>query len=293
MPSCVKIQNHANLLKKVKDKTGLTWIELSQKLDIHPRTIYYYLKNSKSISFYVFKKLCSLANINYKKFKYTLINHPNEEKTIFFPKLNKKLSEILGALAGDGHLHLKPYEFSLVGDGILDYPYLNHHISPLLIDQFKTKPTLSQLPNKALKLRIYSKKLVFFINTHYFHPIGKKKNKLHIPPCILSNYSFLKCYIRGLFDTDGSFYGRRKNEPVIEIISKDDTHILEIQHALSQLDFSFGRSGKNLSLYNKHQIHNFFKEIRPHNLKHLIKYHLYQATGKIIKTQELRNIMHR
>ena len=110
------------------------------------------------------------------------------------------------------------------------------------------------------------------MNKEYGIPIGKKKGQLHIPLQLQKNEGFLKSYLRGLFDTDGSLYFRRKSGKVISIISRDHSFLKEVKNALKQLNFSPSLSGKNLYIYNQEEINKFFSEIKPANSKHMKKY---------------------
>ena len=106
-------------------------------------------------------------------------------------------------------------------------------------------------------------------------PKGNKIGKLKIPLQVLKSRVLLRSYIRGLFDTDGSFYIRRKKDPVIEITSIDNNFLKEIQNALILLGFNARISKNKTFIYNKKDINLFFNKIHPANKKHLKRYQNY------------------
>lgn len=93
----------------------------------------------------------------------------------------------------------------------------------------------------------------------------------------LKNRRFIPSYIRGLFDADGSFYIRRKKDPVIEIISGNARFIIEISRLLKDLGFNPYNDHRRVVLCRKEEIDKFFKVIRPRNLKHINRYKIYKA----------------
>jgi hypothetical protein len=124
----------------------------------------------------------------------------------------------------------------------------------------------------VIRVNVYSKDLSKFLTTKYFLPIGKKKGRLHIPPI---PPSCLYPYIRGLFDTDGSFYERGSGRAVVNICSLDAAFLQEVAEVLRALGFQVCISGKDLYIYRREHVKKFFEEIRPSNPKHIRKYRAY------------------
>ncbi len=189
------------------------------------------------------------------------------------PPLNKELAEIFGILNGDGHLSRINYEISVIGNVKTDidyFKYLKKKFEKAFGRGFKIEKFESYI-----KLRAYSVNLVNWLHNYHHLPKGKKKGNLSISNKILNNRSLLVPYFRGLFDTDGTFYIRRGNEPVIEISSADKKYLQQIRKGISSLGFNVGIGEKMIFIYNKKQIEKFFKIIKPANSKHLKKYRLY------------------
>ena len=215
-----------------------------------------YLSGRYNIPKKIFLKLEKIADTKIENYEE---NYQNKymEKKIIQPKMNSFLSEIFGVLNGDGHLDFKNNEISVVGS-VLEKDYFNY-IKKLFENSFNLKFKIIQ-QNTKLKLRVYSKKLSKLLNEKYNIPKGNKIGKLRIPEQVYSSKKWLASYIRGLFDTDGTFYIRRKNDPVIEISSADGVYLKEICNVLILLGFSAKNYKKHISLYKKEDIEEFFKK---------------------------------
>ena len=85
----------------------------------------------------------------------------------------------------------------------------------------------------------------------------------------------MKAYLRGLFDTDGTIYVRRKKEPVIEISSADKNYLKEIKDKLLVLGFKAGIGKYRVFMYNREDIKRFFTEVKPANPQYLKRYQKY------------------
>lgn len=257
-------------MQLVKSKTKLTWESLAHSLFISRSMIFFYLDGHSKIPKASYEKLCKLSGL--KPVKEDCIEIKNKTEEIIFPKLDARIAEFIGILAGDGHLSSINYEVSVVCHKFDDNEYVTNHVTTFFqLFGLNSKVTYSKL-NNAIKCRVYSKALCAYLRSRFLIPIGKKKGNLKIPAVIRKKNSLLKSYIRGLFDTDGSIYLRRKKSMVVSIVSKDPEFLDEVKGALIQLDFSPSVSGKNLYIYSQDQIRRFFKEVKPANKKHLDKF---------------------
>lgn len=233
-------------------------------------------------------KLCKLAKIK-TNHNIGLVDIKNKEIRIKKPVLSNKLAEFLGALAGDGHMNVITCEVSISMDKDLDGNY-SDYIIKLYKELFNinARKYVQEGYNKV-KCFVYSKGLVEFLSKEYDVPIGKKKGKLHIPKKVKENRGLLKSYIRGVFDTDGSFHRHHKKDSMLGIISMDPTFIEELKVALERLHFTTSLKNKNLHVYRKEEIERFFKEIKPSNKKHIGKYIYYKKYRRVPLTKELIN----
>ena len=259
-----------NLFKKAKEKVS-TYPHLSKELGVTRDMIFKYKRGDCLIPQITFDKLVKISSFNPKKFD-IIVMEKYLKKCINKPILDQNLAEVLGVLNGDGHLSKINHEVSVTGNlGDTNYfLYLKKKFEEL----FKMKFNIEKF-NHYLKLRGYSKELIDFLTKEFELPKGRKMGKLGIPKEIFSDKNLLANYFRGLFDTDGTFYIRRKKDPVVEISSGDHVYLEQIKGGLKFIDFEFGIRKKNVYLYKKEDIKRFFEVIKPANPKHLKKFNLY------------------
>ncbi len=285
-----KNDKQKKFMKEVKTKSKITWRELAEIYKISKRSLYLYQANKVLIPFELYLKFCVYIKIDKNKYQLTTKQINNKQKIFLKPKESKVFAEFLGALNGDGHLDPQTYELCIVSEKVLDEFYISKRVPYLIEKLFGLKSSI-YIQDNLIKARIYSKGVINFLNKEYEIPLGKKLEKLKIPKFIFKNKKLQENYLRGLFDTDGTFYGRRNNEPVLGYTSLNPDYLNSVKDLLKIKGFNFGITGKDLYLYNRKQIDLFFKRIKPQNKKHLIKYNLFKKKGKILKTSELRNYM--
>ena len=273
-------------LKSIKSKTKYSWRRLAGVLNVNRSMLYFYLNESSKLSLDRYIKLCDLAKIRPKNIE--TIEIKNKQVTINIPSLSNLLAEFVGALAGDGHVNDVTYEVSISMDKDLDNQYSDHII--YLFTTLFNMTTRKFVQKNKVKCYVYSKSLVYYLSETFLIPIGKKKGKLHIPQQIKNNNTLLNSYIRGVFDTDGSFHRHHKNSAMLGFCSRDETFLKELQTALRKFKFNTYLNGKNLYIYRKDQIDKFFKEIAPSNQKHTSKYESYIKNGFVPLTKD---ILHR
>ena len=273
MPVFIKLKekDRIMLFYYVKKNINSSWESFYPSLNISRPMFFNYLSGKYDIPKNIFLRLKKKSGIKINKYneiskkKYSL-------KRIKTPKENAYLTEIFGILNGDGHLSFINYEICVVGN-LLEKSYFNY-LKKLFENTFNLKFTINEYPT-CLKLRTYSKHLFNLLNKKYGLPRGNKIGKLKIPKQVFAHKKWLISYIRGLFDTDGSFYIRRKKDPVIEISSADSQFLNEIKETLSFLNFNVSKGVNRVFIYRKEDIKNFFNIIKPANSKHLKKFSMY------------------
>jgi DNA-binding transcriptional regulator WhiA len=153
-------------------------------------------------------------------------------------EITKELSELIGIIIGDGNIHYnqKTRKYYIEITGNLNERKFFAHISNL----FKiliNKPGNIRI-NRGLRLRVYNKEFVeFLIYNLELHYNKGKCYSVEIPNKIYKNNNYVSSCLRGIFDTDGSYFladkGYRKDYPCIEIstcsanLSKQIIKILE------------------------------------------------------------------
>jgi len=288
MPTCIvlSLSDKQKLLDLARAKSEGSWTELASRLGCSKSLVFAYTQKTK-ISRRNFFRLCELAGLVSTEFEYTTINVKNEPRIVTLPKaLNLRLSELLGILAGDGHVSTLKYQIHICGHKRLDREYIIGHVVPLVTSLFGTFPFIRE--NKAtVYCRFYSKLAVLFLSSRFGIPLGKKKGRLRIPVAIRSRRSLLIAYLRGLFDTDGSIYRHHKHSLALDITSVSPNFRKDVLAALMRLGFHPVNNGKNIQLYHQSEIHRFFALVKPANDKHLIKYRTYSSLGYLPRASEI------
>lgn len=266
-------KERTNLFYSVRNKLNTSFNKLYPKFNISRPMFFNYLSGKYDIPKNLFLKLEEISGLRIENFK-EFEKEKYMEKQVEEPTLDRSLAEVLGILNGDGHISAINNEICVVISN-LEKDYLRY-TKNLFESSLKLNFRIFGQDTKV-KLRTNSKKMAGILHNKYGLPKGKKLGKLKIPKKILKSKYLLIHYLRGLFDTDGSFFIRRKKDPVIEISSADSNFLKQIKEALNSLGFKAGMSGKHVYLYNKEHIDNFFKIIKPANSKHLKKYALYSS----------------
>lgn len=279
MPNFVNLEpkNRIRLFNALKKEIGIPWREFYPKFKISKGSFFNYLSGRGEIPEELSNQWSSLARINLED-KEIIFKPSYKKKIIPYFKLDNNLAEILGILNGDGHVSKFKYEVCVVGS-ILERDYYNY-LKNLFENKFNVGFTLREEGTK-FKLRIYSKDLSNRLIASYGLPKGNKIGKLKIYPKLWKSRNMLKSYIKGLYDTDGCFHIRRKNDPVISITSADRLFLQEVIKALNYLGYNTAKGNQRVFIYRKEDVNKFFKEIEPSNSKHLKKYGKYFEQASI------------
>ncbi len=279
MPIFIKLKSsdRAKLFYTLKNKLNKSWESIYPEFGISRSMFFHYLSGRYYIPEDKFSQLQKISGLN--------IEHPQKinlekysPKKVIKPKMNSELAEIFGVINGDGHIDKECREICVVGNA-LESDYFDY-LKGLFERNFNLKFTIFKMRPTTLKLRVYSKGLAEILVKSYGFPFGHKTGKLSIPKKVFKSKKWLSAYIRGLFDTDGTIYKRRKKDMVIEIISVDKNYLNQVKDALSMLNFKAGISGKNLYIYDQEDIRRFFDVVKPANSKHLKRFSLYSKTRR-------------
>ena len=280
------------VLLELKNKLNVTWNEMANLLEVNRSMVFFYLRESSKLPIERIWLLNKKKGLDMTPFKYLNTKELPAVglKPINEPDLDENLSEFLGILAGDGCVCETGHETSVTCGLAVDHEYVTGRVQELFIQLFKVQPTIAMEGTK-IRCRLYSKKLKQFLSEKCDFPIGNRKNRTSIPKKISEKPKLLRCYLRGLFDTDGSFHRRRKNAGVVEYISCSPKFLEQIQDSLKSLGFSASLSGKSVYIYNQKQVDVFFKTIKPKNLKHITKYRIFKETGQVPIHREIIELM--
>ncbi len=150
---------------------------------------------------------------------------------------------------------------------------LVEHYRSLVKNLFnRERKVRERFENNVIEFVFGHKILLKYLNKNLSFPIGKKEN-LSIHSSILSlGFEKVKYVLRGIFDTDGSFYLRRNRKgipsyPIISIHMNEPLLIKQIGNILENEDFKIGycNNGKMIRLLGRKQLNRWLNEIGSSN----------------------------
>ena len=205
-------------------------------------------------------------------------------KAIKKPKLSIDLSEFIGIALGDGGI--TEHQVVITFNKKTDLKYAGY-IRKLIKKLFLISSTmrLNHFDN-AGSITASSKNLVEFLKEKGLKRGNKLKNKIDIPRWILDNKNYGASCLRGLVDTDGSFYQHRHRRAVKYYVyftmcftNYSRPLLNSAYNILRSLRISCVRSGNHIYIYKREEIDRYFKIIGTSNPKHLEKYKKYSVTS--------------
>lgn len=192
-------------------------------------------------------------------------------------------AEFLGVLFGDGYV--SRYQTGITLDSKTDREYAEY-LKSAIEKNFDISVTMRFRKNaRALDLIISS---VSFCGQmiRLGMPLGSKlANGIRIPSWILRSEPYLKAFIRGLFDTDGTIYLERKSIKGKEyrylgmaITSASPNFLYDIASALKSLGLSPTNTVRQKSVFLRRQkdVDNYFLEVSSNNSKHSVRYQKFK-----------------
>ena len=212
-----------------------------------------------------------------------------EQKEFDINLTSPQFLEFYGALLGDGWLskfNVKNKITSLMGISghiVLDKKY-HLYLQNISKEIFNRKGYIKEKPKyNARELQIGHKGLIDFLNKQLNFPIGPKKD-LKISSKIMSlDFNYTKYVIRGIFDTDGSFFLDKtpvgRPYPTISICMRAPFLIRQLKEILSKENFKpiTYHNGEELKLKGSIQLRNWMSKIGSSNPKHLDKINAHVA----------------
>lgn len=130
-----------------------------------------------------------------------------QPKEIHTPKISKELAELIGIILGDGSI--TKYHVAVTLNSIDDFEYSRYVVS-LFEKIFKVQPKVYVRKQiKALDIVVARVNLVTFLIERGLVPGHKVRNQVSIPKWIMENSDYARACVRGLVDTDGTFFRHR------------------------------------------------------------------------------------
>jgi hypothetical protein len=204
-------------------------------------------------------------------------------KEIKYPKKCIELAEFFGIILGDGGLPGN-HQLTIAFNNKTDQEY-SLYLKKLLKQLFSIDCHVHyRKNNNGADIVVNSSNLVDFLLKKGLSVGNKVKNQVGIPIWIHRNLEYQKACLRGLMDTDGSFYSHKYisggkeykylklcftncSKPILNFVFK----------ILKDLDYKVYLDGNHVSIYSRDGVKRYFTEIGAHNQKHLNKFKEYLA----------------
>lgn len=206
---------------------------------------------------------------------------------------NKEFLEFYGRLLGDGWISIftnnykgkyrKSWWVAMCGHIKKDKEFLLE-TKEKMYNLFDRRAYVKYKPkSNAMEIIIGHKELLYFLNKELGFPIGKKIN-LKISDKFCGDWINMKYIIKGIFDTDGSFYldktASGNDYPCISIEMKAPILIKQLYNALISKEFKVTHKQKEgeisrITLKGSKQIKKWMNEVGSSNSRHLNKINQY------------------
>lgn len=210
--------------------------------------------------------------------------------------LDENVAEIIGIHVGDGSLSLDKrknritYRALYSGHPTNDRAYFKEYLANLWLSVFD-KPLKIKRASDGTIRAVCNSKNIFYTLSRLGMPIGPKKG-IVVPLWVVSNEEFYVPFLRGLFDSDGSFFLRKKHKkyyyyPSLKISSKSRKLINDVYDMLVKLGFKCCKSTFSNKRYGKKSeisevylngsdsVGRWFKEIGSSNPRTLVRWKKY------------------
>lgn len=194
----------------------------------------------------------------------------NRRSDLVLPERSEKLAEFLGIMLGDGAL--SKYQ-ATVCLGNKEYHYVLY-VQCLISNLFRTKAHISRKKHGYHTVYIGSTQL-----TSWLREQGLVSNKVvaqvNVPTWVMEKDEYMRGFVRGFFDTDGSVY-RLRFGIQISITNCSLPLLQALQFMLRQLKYSVSEvSAYRIYVTRRKDVRRFFSEIRPMNKKHLERFDIF------------------
>jgi len=185
-----------------------------------------------------------------------------------YPPLERdgNLAELIGVVLGDGHIGKFPRTESLTISSNSNNKGFIKRYTKLLKEMFDTKPSIGQhgRAKNCTRIRVYQKEISKRLDIAF----GVRKNKnFKIPKWISENKEYLKRYLRGLYEAEGSFCIHKPTYTYKFLFAnRNDSLLKNVYRALKILGFHPHKSKYKIQISKKEEVYK---------IKDLIKFRQY------------------
>lgn len=195
-------------------------------------------------------------------------------KEIKYPERSSKLAEFIGIMLGDGGFP-GTHQITISFNNKTDCKYAEY-ICKLLNELFSINFHIhKRRGSNGADIVVSSSNLIDFLLKQGLVTGNKVKNQVDIPDWICGRSEYQKACLRGLIDTDGSFYCHRynssgKNYKYLKLCFANRSKPLlnSVLRILREFNFEAYLHGDQVFIYSILGIKKYFEEIGSHNPKH-------------------------
>ena len=204
-------------------------------------------------------------------------------KKIYYPPKSPRLAELVGILTGDGGI--RDYQVIVTLNKETDKEY-TFYVNKLFKNLFHLNSTIrEEKDEKTYEIVVSSKNLVEYLIKLGLKQGNKIKQQSDIPEWIKRNKKFKTACLRGLIDTDGSFYvdlHKIKNKyyfnPGIDFSTHSLPLFLSVKKILKDLNYHPTGEKEHIRLRRESEIVRYFKKIGSNNPKRVLKFKNFLKT---------------
>jgi len=179
-------------------------------------------------------------------------------------KQNGDLAELIGVALGDGNIFNFPRTEALtIASNAKNKGFIQRY-SSLIQKIFLKKPKINKPSGGCVRIRLYEKNISKRLN----FPTGARKDKnTRIPRWISENKEYLKRYLRGLYEAEGSFCIHKPTYTYKFLFSNRNVSLLNnVYQSLRILGFHPHKSKDKIQISRKEEVYK---------IKDLIKFRQY------------------
>lgn len=198
-------------------------------------------------------------------------------KKIKYPQKCMKLAEFIGIMLGDGGFP-GTHQITVSFNNETDREYAQY-IMKMLKKLFSINSYIHKRKgSKGADVVINSSNLRDFLLKLGLRPGNKVRNQIEVPEWIIGKRQYRIACLRGLMDTDGSFYLHKYNSysyPKLDFSSCSKPLLEFVFSTLNELNCKARISRKNVYVDSLPAVKRYFKEAGTSNSKYLKKFQSY------------------
>lgn len=258
-----------NVYEELKER-GYSLSQISDEIGSDFRN---HLYKHTSFSEDSFRRLVFLYGDSIPSNKIWYVDGRGEVEELFLEK-NRFLAEFVGMILGDGHIDSHSYDR---GDRHVSSHYLSITLGSeeeKIIQRAKllAEKCLNRSFNEeefghadAINLKIHGKEVVSALEGIGLSSGNKVENQVSIPQWIMNDKKFQKMCLKGLFDTDGSYYKRSEDGYRVASFKNRSRELLDrFVEICDSLNIGTSRAGQySVQIAAQDEVKKFVEKVSP------------------------------